>query len=55
LAPLAERIDINPKYLGSIERGAENPTLDLLIRVAKGLRVALAEVSADDASPVAGR
>jgi transcriptional regulator with XRE-family HTH domain len=41
---LAERIDINPKYLSSIERGEENPTLDLLIRVAKGLRVELYEL-----------
>jgi transcriptional regulator with XRE-family HTH domain len=31
---LAERIDISPKYLSSIERGAENPTLDLLGRLA---------------------
>lgn len=41
---LAERININPKYLSSIERGAENPTLDLLIRLAKGLRVELHEL-----------
>jgi transcriptional regulator with XRE-family HTH domain len=41
---LAERIDINPKYLSSIERGEENPTLDLLIRLAKGLRVELYEL-----------
>jgi XRE family transcriptional regulator, regulator of sulfur utilization len=41
---LAERIDINPKYLSSIERGAENPTLDLLIRLAKGLQVDLYEL-----------
>jgi XRE family transcriptional regulator, regulator of sulfur utilization len=42
--PLAERIEINSKYLSSIERGEENPTLDLLIRVAKGLRVELYEL-----------
>jgi XRE family transcriptional regulator, regulator of sulfur utilization len=41
---LAERIDINPKYLSSIERGAENPTLDLLCRLAKGLEVDLYEL-----------
>jgi DNA-binding XRE family transcriptional regulator len=28
---LAERIDINSQYLSSIERGGENPTLDILI------------------------
>lgn len=41
---LAERMDINPKYLSSIERGLENPTLDLLIRLARGLRVELHEL-----------
>jgi transcriptional regulator with XRE-family HTH domain len=41
---LAERIEINPKYLSSIERGVENPTLDLLIRLAKGLQVDLYEL-----------
>src|ERR671924_840937 len=41
---LAERIDINPKYLSSIERGAENPTLDLLDRLAQGLQVEMYEL-----------
>jgi len=41
---LAERIDISPKYLSSIERGAENPTLDLLGRLAQGLQVELYEL-----------
>ena len=41
---LAELIDINAKYLSSIERGAENPTLDLFLRLAKGLRVDLYEI-----------
>jgi transcriptional regulator with XRE-family HTH domain len=51
---LAERIEINPKYLSSIERGAENPTLDLLCRLAKGLQVDLYElfhVEPDAAQP----
>jgi transcriptional regulator with XRE-family HTH domain len=37
-------MDINPKYLSSIERGEENPTLELLIRLATGLRVELYEL-----------
>jgi transcriptional regulator with XRE-family HTH domain len=41
---LAERMEINPTYLSSIERGGENPTLDLLIRLAKGLQVELYEL-----------
>jgi len=36
---LAERMGINAKYLSSIERGRENPTLDLLLKLAKSLRV----------------
>jgi transcriptional regulator with XRE-family HTH domain len=36
---LAERIDINPKYLSNVERGEENPTLDLFLRLAEGLQV----------------
>lgn len=41
---LAERIDINPKYLSSIERGGENPTLALLGRLAQGLQVEVYEL-----------
>ena len=35
---------INPKYLSSIERGEENPTLDLLIRLSQGLKVEMHEI-----------
>ena len=42
---LAERIEISPKYLSSIERGAENPTLNLLSRLAQGLQVDLYDVA----------
>jgi transcriptional regulator with XRE-family HTH domain len=41
---LAERMDINAKYLSSIERGVENPTLDLLVRLAHSLEVDLHEL-----------
>lgn len=41
---LAELININPKYLSSIERGEENPTLDLFLRLAQGLKVDLYEI-----------
>jgi transcriptional regulator with XRE-family HTH domain len=41
---LAEIADVNPKYLSSIERGKENPTLDFVIRWAAGLRVSIQEV-----------
>ncbi len=41
---LAEIIGINPKYLSSIERGVENPTLDLFIRLSQGLKVGMHEI-----------
>lgn len=41
---LAEKIDINPKYLSSIERGKENPTLDILIKIARSLDVNLDDI-----------
>ena len=41
---LAEIIDINPKYLSSVERGEENPTLDLFLRLVQGLEVELLDL-----------
>ena len=41
---LAEITRINPKYLSSIERGKENPTLDLFIRLSRGLKVGMHEI-----------
>jgi len=41
---LAEKVEINTKYLSSIERGKENPTLDIFIRIAKALDVDIGDV-----------
>ncbi len=41
---LAERMDINSKYLSSIERGKENPTLDMLLNFADALDVEMWEL-----------
>jgi len=41
---LAERAGISTQYLSNIERGKENPTLDLLLRLADALKVSLAEM-----------
>ena len=41
---LSERIDINPKYLSSIERGKENPTLNTFINLAESLEVDIGEI-----------
>ncbi len=41
---LAEKVGINPKYVSSIERGKENPTLETFIKVAKTLDVSIGEL-----------
>ena len=41
---LAERIDINPVYMGQIERGYRVPTVDVLLRIAKALKVQLRDI-----------
>ena len=41
---LAERIDINPVYMGQIERGYRVPTVDVLLRIARALKVHLHDI-----------
>lgn len=41
---LAAKMDIGPKYLSSIERGKENPTLNTLIKLSQALEVDLGEI-----------
>lgn len=41
---LAEKMGISPKYLSSIERGKENPTLDTFIKFAMTLNVDISEL-----------
>ena len=36
---LAELVGLSPKYISGIERGVENPTMDILLRIAKALEV----------------
>src|SRR5574340_991782 len=41
---LAERAEIATNYLSSIERGLENPTFDMLVRLARALKVDLVDL-----------
>lgn len=41
---LAGKMEISPKYLSSIERGKENPTLDTLIKLADSLGVNIEDI-----------
>jgi len=41
---LAEKADINSKYLSRMERGTENPTLDMLTKLSTALEVEMWEM-----------
>lgn len=47
-AQLGERADLNDKYLGELERGKGNPSLEVLQNLAKALGVDVATVVGDD-------
>ena len=44
---LAEKVDLNPVYVGQIERGYKVPSVDALLRIAKALKVHLRDLVAD--------
>jgi transcriptional regulator with XRE-family HTH domain len=41
---LAEKVDLNPVYVGQIERGFRVPTVDVLLRISKALNVRLRDI-----------
>ena len=41
---LAEKAETSPKYLSRMERGTENPTLDMFIKLADALEVEMWEI-----------
>ena len=41
---LAERAQLHPTYIGMVERGIRNPTLDASARIAKALKVGLPQL-----------
>lgn len=41
---LAERAETSPNYVSRMERGTENPTLDMLIKISKALEVDMWEL-----------
>lgn len=44
---LAEKVDLNPVYMGQIERGYKVPTVDVLLRLSKAMKVHLRDLVAD--------
>ena len=41
---LADLISVDRSYMGFVERGERNPTLDKLIKIAKAFKVTLSEL-----------
>jgi len=41
---LAEKINITSNYLSSIERGKENPTFDMIVKLSNGIKVEMWEL-----------
>ena len=41
---LGEKADVNYKFVGEIERGRQNPSLDILSKIAGGLEIDLSEL-----------
>ena len=44
---LAELADVHRNYIGLIERGEQNVSIDSLVRIAKGLKSSLAQLMVD--------
>jgi XRE family transcriptional regulator, regulator of sulfur utilization len=44
---LAERVDLNPKYIGEVERGEKIISIEALLRIAKVVKVPVLEFFRD--------
>ena len=42
---LAEKSELSPKYLGEVERGVVNISLDALVRIVKALRICVNDLT----------
>lgn len=40
---LAERVDLNPKYLGEVERGEKIISIEALLRISKAVKTPIRE------------
>lgn len=44
---LAEKADLNPKYIGEVERGCMNISVDALVRIARALKICVNDLTRD--------
>ncbi|HXB60116.1 MAG TPA: helix-turn-helix transcriptional regulator [Candidatus Acidoferrales bacterium] len=42
---LAEKADLHPVYIGKLERGEENVSLDALMRISSALKIQLSDLT----------
>jgi transcriptional regulator with XRE-family HTH domain len=42
---LAEKADLHPVYIGKVERGEENVSLDALMRISAALKIQLSDLT----------
>ena len=42
---LAEKADLHPVYVGGVERGEENVSIDSLMRIAKALKISVQKLA----------
>jgi transcriptional regulator with XRE-family HTH domain len=52
---LAERAGLHATYVGMVERGVRNPTLDVAAQIAKALRVELPVLISESLAERSGR
>ena len=52
---LAEIAGLHPTYVGMVERGVRNPTLDVADRLARALRVSLSKIIEESQTHRSGR
>ena len=44
---LAEKVDLNPKYIGEVERGEKIVSIEALLRISKAVRIPIVEFFRD--------
>lgn len=44
---LAAKADLHPTYISDVERGARNPSWDVIARIAEGMEVPAATIAAE--------
>ena len=49
---LAEKCSLHPTYIGQLERGEKNPTIESVMKIANGLEIPIDQLFVKSTSPV---